>query len=205
MLDMGEPRRTLPHAMHPAPEEITGGTHLRRVDGGLWEPPPRRSTAIVWASMRSVLVVPPCMAFIDNACPRTHGMLSRAQRSANHYHVKSPFDADDQIGAVGRDGLHQRFWGSGPVPVEQPRSLLGYNTAIHGASMQIDAAVKLVRLSVEAPEVSSSPEVAFPSPSLHVVGGGGASISIKAQERTPSSVRSCVAPASVGGSLLAVL
>jgi hypothetical protein len=93
-------------------------------------------------------------------------MLSRAQRSANHYHVKSPFDADDQIGAVGRDGLHQRFWGSGPVPVEQPRSLLGYNTAIHGASMQIDAAVKLVRLSVEAPEVSSSPEVAFPSPSL---------------------------------------
>jgi hypothetical protein len=38
--------------------------------------------------------------------------------------VKSPFDADDQIGAVGRDGLQKRFWASGHVLLEQNLSIL---------------------------------------------------------------------------------
>jgi hypothetical protein len=37
---------------------------------------------------------------------------------------EATFDADDPIGPVGRDGLQQRFWASGHVPVEQQRCRL---------------------------------------------------------------------------------
>jgi hypothetical protein len=77
--------------------------------------------------------------------------------------VQSPFDADDQICPVGRHGLEERFWASWHVPVEKNLSILVYDTEVHGAGMQIDAAVILVRRGVESPEVSSSPEVVFPS------------------------------------------
>jgi hypothetical protein len=51
-------------------------------------------------------------------------MLSQVQRSASHYHVKSPFNADDQIGPVGSAGLQKRFWAVGASPVEQNLSRL---------------------------------------------------------------------------------
>jgi hypothetical protein len=38
--------------------------------------------------------------------------------------VKSPFDADDQLGPVGRNGLEERFWTSRHVPVEKHLALL---------------------------------------------------------------------------------
>ena len=68
--------------------------------------------------------------------------------------------ADDQIGSGGRDGLQNRFWASGHVPVEQTLSRLVENTESHGAGMPIEAAVKLVLLGVEAHEVFSSGDLA---------------------------------------------
>jgi hypothetical protein len=62
--------------------------------------------------------------------------------------------------------------------------------------MQVDATIKLVLLSVESPEVSSSPEVVFPSPSSPTWDAEeGASISIKALQPMPYSVRSFLASA----------
>src|SRR5712691_3451375 len=50
--------------------------------------PPRSSTAILWASILSFLALPPWMAFMYRAWPRTKAMPSWAQRSATQYQVK---------------------------------------------------------------------------------------------------------------------
>ena len=47
--------------------------------------PPRSRPAILSASMLSFLALPPWMAFMYRAWPRTKGMFSRAQRSASQY------------------------------------------------------------------------------------------------------------------------
>jgi hypothetical protein len=68
---------------------------------------------------------------------------------------------------------------------------------VHGAGMQVDAAVKFVLCVVEAHEVSSSSSLLFPTPSIpRWYAEEGASISIMGLHLTASSVRSCVAPAS---------
>jgi hypothetical protein len=118
---------------------------------------PRRNGGRSKAVWRGHLSYTAWMAFLYNACPRTNGMLSRAQRSASPSQVKSPFDADDHICLVGRDSLQKRCWARWQVPVEKHLSTLVEDTEIHGAGMQIEAAVTLMLLSVEAPEVSSVP------------------------------------------------
>src|SRR5262245_16664502 len=66
------------------------------------------------------------------------------------------FDTDDQVLPIGRNGLEKRFWASRHVPMHQDLALLIQDTEVHGAGMQINAAVKLVLLRIEAHEVSSS-------------------------------------------------
>src|SRR5687767_12008280 len=90
--------------------------------------PPRSRSAMFWASIVSCVALPPWIAFMESAWPSTTGIPSRAQRSASQYQVKSPFDADDEIGPVGCDGLQKRCWASGQVPVEKHLSLLVEDT-----------------------------------------------------------------------------
>ena len=76
-------------------------------------------------------------------------------------------DADDQIGPVRRDGFEKRLRASRHVPVHQNLAILVQDAEVHGAGMQIDAAVKLVLLGVESHEVSSSSLVFSPLPAYH--------------------------------------
>jgi hypothetical protein len=69
--------------------------------------------------------------------------------------------------------------------VESDLALLVQEAEVHGAGMQVDATIKLVLLSIESHEVSSSPEVVFPSPSSPTwYAEEGASISIKGIQAT---------------------
>jgi hypothetical protein len=67
-------------------------------------------------------------------------------------------DTGDHVGSVRCDSFEKRFWASRHVPVHQNLTILVQDTKVHGAGMQIDAAVKGVLLGVESQEVSSSCE-----------------------------------------------
>ena len=55
------------HPMQAPPEHVPRGPHGGGIDVCLREPAPRRSTAMVWASIVSFLALPPCMAFMERA------------------------------------------------------------------------------------------------------------------------------------------
>jgi hypothetical protein len=60
------------------------------------------------------------------------------------------FDADDEIGPVGRHGFEKRFWASRHIPVDKNLAILVQDAEVYGAGMQIDATVKVVLLRVES-------------------------------------------------------
>jgi hypothetical protein len=68
------------------------------------------------------------------------------------------FHGHDEMLSIGCHGLEKRFWASWHVPVDKNLAILVQEAEVHGAGMQIDAAVKLMLFGVEAHEVSSSCE-----------------------------------------------
>jgi hypothetical protein len=66
------------------------------------------------------------------------------------------FDTDNQILSVRCHGLEKWLRCGLHMPVQQDLSVLMQDAEVHGAGMQVDAAVKLVLFRVESPEVSSS-------------------------------------------------
>jgi hypothetical protein len=118
--------------------------------------PPRRHPAIVWASIVSGVALPPWMACMESAWPRTTGMPARGQRAASQSQVQRPCDADHPGLAVRCHRLEKRFRPCWPVPVEQDRSRLVQDAEIHGAGVHVETTITLVRLRIESPEVSSS-------------------------------------------------
>jgi hypothetical protein len=63
------------------------------------------------------------------------------------------FGSDDELIAIGGDGLEKCLRGGFQVTVQQRLTGLVKDTNVHGAGMQIDAAVKLVWCGVDAPEI----------------------------------------------------
>jgi hypothetical protein len=80
-------------------------------------------------------------------------MPSSAQRSASQVPGEEAFNRHHQPVAVGGNGLEKGGWSGFHVAVQQDIPLLVHNTDIHAAGMQVDPAVKLVRLGGEAPEI----------------------------------------------------
>jgi hypothetical protein len=66
------------------------------------------------------------------------------------------FNSDDNSLSIGGNGLEQRLRACGQIPMHHDLPVVIQNTDIHGAGMQIDAAVTLVLLGVKSHEVSSS-------------------------------------------------
>ena len=125
-------------------------------------------------------------------------MPSWAQRSASQVPGEEAFHADDDVLPVGREGPEQGVGGRVHLPVEKDLPILAQDTDVHGAGVEVDATIKLVRLGVESPEVSSSSVGCVPNASIpRRYAEEGASISINGVEPTPSSVR--CAPASSRG------
>src|SRR5919106_6881417 len=109
------------------------------------------------------------------AWPKTKGIPSWVHRSASQVPGEEACDADDDILAIGRNRLETRLGCCPHIPVEYDLSILVYNTARHRPGVQVDATVKLGRLGVESPEVSSSSEGCVPnasSPTVVCRGGG---------------------------------
>jgi len=67
------------------------------------------------------------------------------------------FHTNDEVLLIRSNGLEKRFGSGLHMAVQHDLPVLIQDTAIHGEGVQVDATRKLVRLSVESHEVSSSP------------------------------------------------
>jgi len=63
--------------------------------------------------------------------------------------------AHDQSVPIGRNGLEEGFRSGFHIAVQQEFTIVAQDTDIHGAGMQVDTAVKWMRMGVESHEVSS--------------------------------------------------
>jgi hypothetical protein len=82
-------------------------------------------------------------------------MPSSAQRSASQVPGEDTLDGHHQAIPIGCHGLEEGFRRRLHMAVSQDFSLLTQDADIHGAGMQVDAAVKLVLIGVKSHEVSS--------------------------------------------------
>jgi hypothetical protein len=165
VLDMGESLCAFAHEVDPAPEEITGCAHLGRGDVRLWEHAPTQAQRDV-LGIDSVVVG---FAALDGY--HVEGMSEDEGNTLPSTQVSQPgpreetFHAHDEVLQIRSDGLEKRFGSCLHRAVQHDLSVLMQDTEVHGVGVQVDATIKLVWLSGELPEVSSSPEVVFPSPS----------------------------------------
>src|SRR5215510_5685410 len=63
------------------------------------------------------------------------------------------FDRDDETRTVGSDSLETRFRSGLHITVQRGLTIVAQDTDIHGTRMQVDPAVKLVWVGVEALEI----------------------------------------------------
>ena len=83
-------------------------------------------------------------------------MPSRAQRSASQVPGEHALDRDDEPCSIGRNDFQKGLRARLHMTVHENLAALVEDTDVHGTGMQIDAAIKLVRLGVESHGVSSS-------------------------------------------------
>jgi hypothetical protein len=155
--------------------------------------PPRRRTAVLWASLVSCCAVSPWMAFLSRAWPRPNARPARAQRSARQVPRAEAVDAADARFPVGRHGLEPWCGSCLQRPVPHHRTVLLPDTAIHGAGGHVEATVTWVWWSVEAPAVSSASLAQVPRASspMVVCRGGGLQKYQTAAGDAPTAARGC--------------
>jgi hypothetical protein len=142
--------------MHPPPEQVPCGPHLGGIDLGLGS----HATAEEPSDFLGVNVVVFGLAAMDRfhrerVSEDTRDTLPGTQL-CQPIPGEATFDTDDAILAIGGDGLETWVWGCWQVTLNQRLPSLVQDAEVHGTSMQINAAVKLVLVGVEAHEVSSS-------------------------------------------------
>src|SRR5215831_20811032 len=146
--------------------------------------PPRKSTAILCASILSFLALPPWIAFMYSACPRTKGIFCLAHRSASQYQVKMHFHANRHVFSVGGYRFKEQLRGTRHVSVQHDLALRIQDTDVHRSGMQIDSAVVSVLLGIKSHDEVSSFKSVF-GKHEHTKGTlkEGASMSINRFER----------------------
>jgi hypothetical protein len=158
LLEMGQEFRPFAHAREAAAQKVPCGPHGSGIDRGLGQHAAAPQHRNLLGIDLVVFGLAPRDGLHGQGVSQPNGKALVGAEVGEPIPAEDTFDADEQMSPVGCDGLQKRFWASGHVPVEQNLSILVSDTEVHGAGMQIDAAVTLMRLGVEAPEVSSSPE-----------------------------------------------
>src|SRR5262252_9372337 len=117
VLHMGQQLRAFAHQIHAAAKQVPARSHLGRIDIGHRQHTARKSTAILCASILSFLALPPWIAFMYSACPRTKGIFCLAHRSASQYQVKMAFHANRHVFSVGGYRFKEQLRGTRHVSV----------------------------------------------------------------------------------------
>jgi hypothetical protein len=156
VVDRGQECGPCAHQRHVTSSEVTGGPHLGGRDGGVRE----QAAAEHHRNLLGIDLVMFGLAAVDSL--HREGVSKDKRHACASAEVgepvpgEAPCDAHDQMLAVGRNGLEKRVRSGWQMPVDKHLSLLVQDAEGHGASLQIDAAVQLVWLRRESPEVSSS-------------------------------------------------
>jgi hypothetical protein len=99
--------------------------------------------------------VPPCIARMSRAGPRTQGRPSSAQRSASQVPGEQACNADHDIRAEGLPCVEKRLGMGAHVFVHAHLTMGIEDAAVQPVHVQVDATVQRVRSRVESPRVSS--------------------------------------------------
>jgi hypothetical protein len=102
------------------------------------------------------VALPPGMAFMESAWPRTKGIPSWAQRSASQVPGEDAFDANHHVLPVGGNSLEKGPRCCLQIPMQKDLAILIQDADVHGPGMQVNATVEFGLFGVESPEGSSS-------------------------------------------------
>ena len=155
VLDVGKEFSALAHEVHPPPQEIAGSAHARGIHVG------HGDQAATEEGGDLVGVDPIVFGFAAVDGLHVEGMAEHEGNPLLLTQVSEPvpgkhaLGGDDEILAVRRDDLEERFWGGAEVPVDLNVSRLVEDTDVEGSGVEIDAAVEAVLLGVEVHEASS--------------------------------------------------
>jgi hypothetical protein len=155
-VDMGQEFAAFARERHASTQQVAGRAHLDRIDLGLW----KHSAAQQYGDFMGVERIVFGLAAMNGF--QVEGMTEDKRDPMFSTEISKPvpgkhaFGRQDDLIAVGGDGLEQRLWGGGHGPVQQRFTSLVEDAQVHGAGVEIDTTVKRVLLGVESHEVSSS-------------------------------------------------
>lgn len=156
MLDVGSQLRPVAHQMPAAPEESSRGPQRGGVHIGLGQHAATQEDGNVLGVDRVVCGLTP----MDRL--HVQGMAEDKRDAFGRTEGGQPvprepaFDGDDEPCSRGRNDVQKGLRGRLQMTVHENLATLVEDTDIHGTGMQIDATIKLVRLGIASPEVSSS-------------------------------------------------
>jgi hypothetical protein len=141
---MGQECTAFACQVHASAQQVSGSAHLGRIDIGLREHPAAQQKG----DFMGINLVVFGLATMDGL--HIEGMTEDKWDTLFSTEVGQPvpgehtFGSHDEPIAVGGDGLEKCLRGRFHVPVQQRLTGLVEDTHVHGAGMQIDAAVKLM-------------------------------------------------------------
>ena len=156
MVDRGQECAAWAGQRHASTQQVAGRAPLGRRDRGLW----KHTAAQQYGDCMGVDRIVFGLAAMDGL--HGEGMTEDTRDPMCSTEVSKPVPGQQACGrqndliAVGGDGLEQRLWGGCHVPVQQRFTSLVEEAQGHGAGVEIDPTGKRVLLGVESHEVSSS-------------------------------------------------
>jgi hypothetical protein len=160
-------RRPVAHEMPPTSEQVSRGSHGSGIDVGVGQHAPAQEhghlVGIDWVVLRVATVE----RFPLERVPQDKRNPCLGPPVSQPGPGEETFNRDHPRFTRGGNRLEQRRRAGGQLARHHDLTVVVQNPDAHGASMPGDAAVKLVRLGVESPEVSSSSGLLFPLPAYH--------------------------------------
>jgi hypothetical protein len=156
IVGMSQPLGSFAHERQAAPEEVAGGAPLGGRDIGLGEHPAAQEDGDLVGSDLVVFGLAPMDGLHVEGVAQDEGNPLAGTEIGQPVPREDAFDADDEILLVGCNSFQQWCGGCLHISMQQDLSVPIHNTDVHGPGMQIDATVKFVLFSRDAPEVSSS-------------------------------------------------
>jgi hypothetical protein len=155
VLDVTEEIGALTHEVVATAQEIASSTHAGGIDVGFGQHPcPEQASDV--ASVDAVVFDLGTMdGFHIKGVTKDEGDLFALTEIGEPVPGEHALDSNDDVVAVGTDGLEEWLGFGTHVPMSHDLSVLVEDADVHRSGMEIDPAVEWVLLGIESHEVSS--------------------------------------------------
>lgn len=154
--DMRPQLSAFPHARYPAPKQVAGRPHGRGRARGLGPHSATQQDRNVLSSHFVVLGFAPMHRLHREGMPKDNRPLFAGAQVSAPVPGEDACDGHDDLLPIRSKGLEHGSGAGGPIAMHHDLAVMVQNPDVHGAGMQVDAAVKWVLGGGESPEVSSS-------------------------------------------------